>query len=372
MRRWVFNSLLVLFLSFLPRPAGATLLFSGGEDVDFACATGGTCSVDTNSGHFRSTWARSAFYVLGEASDPPVNRFATPTLSANSTLWVHAQYCNLYNNGASCVADTTSNNQMLRVLDSAGNATLIVRGTGTSGQVKISSRSATGVFTDLTTCPAAVGLGVWQFDLYVNYSASGEVALYNNSVQVCDYTGDVTNGDGATTLNKVEFGSPKVASGGNNYSGDWSEVIVATTDTRAMSRFTANTVANGNTVGFSGTNVCSAIWSATTNNDTNYGYSGTSNTTHECTIKSTIPPGSYNVLGLVMSARALVGTSGPQHFDFVTRTGGTDYTSSDYAPLPSFSNITNYIQTTNPATSTPWAISDFTAAGFNVGEVTKP
>jgi len=62
----------------------------------------------------------------------------------------------------------------------------------------------------------------------------------------------------------------------------------------------------------------------------------------------------------------------PDQFVKVTRTGGTDYTSSDFAPLNSFSNITNYIQTTNPATSNPWAVSDFSATGFNVGEETKP
>ena len=77
-------------------------------------------------------------------------------------------------------------------------------------------------------------------------------------------------------------------------------------------------------------------------------------------------------VGLVMSARVLVGATGPQHFDFVTRTGGTDYLSADFAPLNSFSNITNYIQTANPATGNPWAVSDFQAAGFNVGEETKP
>jgi hypothetical protein len=73
-----------------------------------------------------------------------------------------------------------------------------------------------------------------------------------------------------------------------------------------------------------------------------------------------------------MSARVLVGDSGPQHFDFVTRTGGADYVSSDFAPTTTFSNIANYIQTINPATSGSWAVSDFQAADFNVGEETKP
>lgn len=305
--------------------------------------------------------AKSILMSGSGSADPPSNRLATPTFAANSTLWIHAQFCM-----DSC---TTINNtlsaQMLRVIDSAGNPTLIVRGTGPGGQLKISSRTAAGVFTDLVTCPSAVNLPLTQIDLYVNYGTSGEVTFYNNSVAVCDYTGNVTNGDGATTLNQVEF-----SSAGSN--SRWSEVIIATTDTRAMARFTANTLANGNTAGFSGSNICSSIWSAAAVNNSNYGYSGTANVLQECTVKNTIPPGAYSVLGLVMSARALVGSSGPLHFDFATRVNGTDYLSSDFAPTTSFSNFSNYLQTTNPSTSNPWSISDFQATGFNVGEQTKP
>ena len=309
--------------------------------------------------------------AIGSTADPATNRFATPTFLPSSTIWVHAQFCTTQtiSTGYGCgtLGTVTANNgQMLRIMDSSGNPTLIVRGTGTSQQVKISSRTAAGVFTDLVTCSLAFNLALTQLDLFVNYGSSGEVTLYSNSVQVCDYTGNVTNGDGATTLNQVEFASPMGAYGA------WSEVIVAGSDTRAMARFTANTVANGNTTGFSGTNVCSAIWNPISFNDANYGFSGSTNVTHECTINTAFPPGNYNVLGLVMSARVLVGSSGPLHFDFVTRTGGTDYTSSDFAPTATFSNIGNYIQTTNPATSSAWGVSDFTAAGFNVGEKTKP
>ena len=129
---------------------------------------------------------------------------------------------------------------------------------------------------------------------------------------------------------------------------------------------------NGNSTGFSGINICSSIWNATSFNDANFGYSGVNNAIQECTVNNSIPAGSYSVVALVMSARALVGAAGPQHFAFVTRTNGTDYTSSDFAPLNSFSNLANYIQTVNPATGQPWAISDFEATGFNVGEETMP
>ena len=353
------------------RPASAQLLYSGGEDIDFLCASSGTCPVVTGAA-YRSTWAREAVGAIGTAADPPTSRFATPTFTASTTIWVHAQFCQVFAPNDFCGQNitgtpTTANEQMLRVMDSAGNPTLVVRGTGTSGQVAIASRSSSGTFTTLVTCSSAFNATLTQLDLAVTYGTSGSVTLYNSSSQSCTYSGNVTNGDGATTLDAVEFAGVST----NNY-GAWSEVIVAGSDTRAMARFTANTSGNGNTTGFTGTNICSSIWNAITSSDTNYGYTATNSTLQECTINSTIPGGNFTVLGLVMAARALVGATGPQHFDFVTRTGGTDYTSSDYAPTNSFSNITNYIQTTNPATSSSWAVTDFQAAGFNVGEESKP
>jgi hypothetical protein len=354
----------LLAFAFCAGEADATLLFSGGEDIDFTCINNSGCGVQAGGSPFRTNWAREAYGVSGSSVDPPTNRFSTPTFSPNTSLWVHAQFCN---NNLGCVANNTlSNYQMLRVLDPLGNPTLIIRGTGTAGQLKISSRTSAGAFTDLVTCSSAYNSTLTQVDFYINYGTSGEVSFYNNGVQVCDFQGNVTNGDGATTLNQIEFAEP------NNQTSAWSEVIIATTDTRSMSRYSANTNGNGNTTGFSGTNVCSAIWNAGSYNDANYGYSGTSNIVHECTVGNSIPPGSYSVVGFVMSARALVGTSGPQHFDFVTRISGTDYTSPDFAPITSFTNFSNYIQLTNPSTGNPWAVSDFQASGFNVGEETKP
>jgi hypothetical protein len=351
------------FFTFGSSAGAQQLLFAGGEDIDFICNGSGGCSVNTGVG-FRPGWARESYTAWGTNTDPPSNRFATPVFAANSTIWIHAQYCVT----SSCNGTSSDTNvQMLRILDSSNNPTLIVRGTGTLGTLKISSRTSTGTFTDLVTCPGAINAALTQIDVFINYASSGEVKFFNNSVAVCDFTGNVTNGDGATTLDQVEF----AASGNGNY-GNWSEVIIATTDTRAMARFTANTVGNGNTTGFSGTNVCSSIWNAAAFNDANFGFSGSTNVLHECTINGSVPAGSFNVLALVMSARALVGASGPGHFDFLTRVGGTDYASSDIAPTNSFSNFGNYIQTVNPSTSNPWQISDFQAAGFNIGEKTKP
>lgn len=363
--RWLLGLLLLLAPTLAPSGASATLLYAGGEDSDVICANGGGCGVDTNSQHYRPNWAREAIAVGTNTSDPPTNRFATAPFTPSSTLWVHTQYCGLGSNP--CTPRTSSGVQFMRFMDSAGNPALVIRGTGTDGQLGIYTRSAGGTFTSLVTCSSVLGATVQQIDVYINYGTAGEIALYSNSVQVCNYTGDVTNGDGATTINQVEFSGTY-----SSNTGAWSEIIVATTDTRAMARFSAYTVGDGNTTGFSGSNICSSIWNATAFNDTSFGYSDTSGVSQECTVHGTLPAGSYSVLGLVMNARVLVGASGPQHFDFLTRVGGTDYASPDFAPLMSFSNVGNYIQTINPATSNPWSVSDFAASGFNVGEETKP
>ena len=347
-------------------PASAALLYSCGEDIDFVCAPGSTCIITTDTHNFRPGWARLAIYLNSNGSDPPLNRLTTPQFSSSSTVWIHAQFCTLYyscNNGN---FDTISGYQMLRVMDTAGNPTLVVRGTGTNGQLAIASRTSGGSFTTLVTCPAAFSPQLTQLDLYVNYGTSGEVALYSNSVRVCDFTGNVTNGDGATALNQIEMSAPGSAP------GMWSEVIVATTDTRALSRFTAYTNGNGSSTAFSGSNVCTAIWNVNSVNDANYAYTNTSNLIHECTVFSTLPPGSYSVVGVGMSTRALVGATGPQHFNFVVRTGGADYPSADYAPTYNFGNFSNYVLETNPATGLPWTLADLQAAGFNVGLKSKP
>ncbi len=363
-------------LSLYATSAGAQILYSGGEDIDFQCAGSGACVV-IPSAAYRAGWARSAYGVAGTVNDPPINRFSTSTFTASSTIWIHGQFCEVYDSFTGWDAcgqnitgvPTTANAQMIRVFDSAGNPSIVVSGTGSGGQLVVASRSSSGVFTTLTTCSSAITSALSQVDLAINYGASGSVTLYNNGAQVCSYSGNVTNGDGATTLDRVGFASPTTAA---QVSSAWSEIIVAGSDTRAMARFTANTLGNGTTTGFTGTNICSSIWNASSYNDANFGYTSANDTIQECTINSTLPAGSYSVLGVVMSARALVGSTGPQHFDFVTQIGGTEYTSPDMAPLNAFSNLTNYIQAVNPATSNPWSISDIQATGFNLGEESKP
>lgn len=370
MRGFLFGSIAAAMLA-LAVPASGTILFAGGEDIDFSCVAG-SCSVSTGGNPFRTAWARAAYAATGAAADPTTNRFSTSTWSGVASLWVHGQYCN--NNGG-CGANgstnaTTSNSQMIRVFDDAGNPTLIVRGTGTAGQLKISSRTSGGVFTDLVTCSSAFDNALSQIDLFIDYGVAGTVTLYKNSSQTCTYTGDVTNGDGATTLTKVEL------SGTTTQSGAWSEIIAATTSTTAKNLLTIKPNGNGNAVQWTGTNPCTAILNATTVNDASFVQSSTNDQLEQCTVNfgnnnASLPAGTYRVDTFVMSARLLRGATGPQTFDFVTRTASTDYTSTDTALTTSFANY-QYFQTTNPNTLAAWGPTDFSAAGFNIGLKSRP
>lgn len=358
-----------LWLAALPN-AQATILHAGTEDVEYLSCTG-TCTTETDGRTFRSTYSRLSYTSTGVVADPPTNRFRTQAFAGQTSLWFHAQFCTGNGNDCGSPQQSTANMQMLRFMDDLGNPTLIVRGTGVAGQLKVSSRTAAGVFTDLVTCSGALNNTAntpTQVDLFIDYGAAGTITLYNNTVQVCTFTGDTRNGDGATTLTQVEFSS---SASGAGAIGHWTETIVSTTDTRSMAYLRATPLANGNAVQWTGTNICSSIWPAVTINDASFAQSATNNQLQECTVFNTFPGGTWRVNAVVMSTRAQRGASGPQHIQWLTRTGGADFTSVDETIGLSFANYKN-IQHTNPGTALPWTVGDVTAAGFNLGLKSTP
>jgi hypothetical protein len=92
----------------------------------------------------------------------------------------------------------------------------------------------------------------------------------------------------------------------------------------------------------------------------------------EWTTAPTIPNGNWSVLAVAQEARIQVGTTGPQHFEWLLRTGGTDYVSGSLAPSTSFSTFSNQLWSLNPNTSSAWSTTDLTTAGFNLGIESLP
>ena len=346
------NSLAFLITAFLgamllaESSASATTLFAGGEDSDFTLTSG--AAVSTSNGTFSSGYARES--ILAYGGEPPTSYALTPTFTANSTIWVHARE---FDNGPG----TSSAFDVLRVLSPDGVARILIRQTTTQGQYKISTGNAAGTITDLVTMSSSCFATLHSLDLYINYGTSGEVTLYCDGKSYADYTGNVTT-NSATQLNQVLLGG--VTSSGTY----WSEVIVATTDTRNLRLATLSPSANGNTDNWDTGGVSNV--NEVTDNTSTVNASGTAGQIQEYTVTS-LPSGSFQVQDLWVNMKAQVDTSGPQHIQGMVRTGSTDYTSSNLSPPQGSWGWISTDWTTNPNTGVAWTTSDLSAGGFNLG-----
>lgn len=335
-------------------PTHAAILFVGGEDVDFQLI--GTVQTSLSSTFYRSGYARLAQNVsFNSVSDPPANRLVSPVFANQSTIWIHAETYQGTNNTTNLGMNPVS------IYATDGLPHLMIRGTGTGGQVKISKETAAGVYTDLATCTS----GAWpaaslhKFDWFTHYNSSGETTLYIDGTQVCDFIGDVTT-DSLTAVNQVTFAGVNIAIADNDY---WSEVILSTTDTRNMNLVTLAPVANGANMAWSGT---VANVNGTNYNDTNPLTTGTANLVAEFTT-GTLPAGSFTIPVICQSARVEIGTSGPQNFSYIVRpgTGSTDYSVNTTAPTTAFANYQNCL-TQDPSISAGWTPAALSGIQYGV------
>src|ERR1043166_6151013 len=144
----------------------ATIYFAGGEDIDFVfISAADPFAPDTTSGRFRSSWSRCAISgspATGNGNVPPSNCFKTQLWSSSLTaFWLHAEL------SISNTAATTSGNHGLGIGDSGGTWRLLLTGTGTAGQFKISTRDSGGSEADLVTSAAgALVTGLQAVDIF--------------------------------------------------------------------------------------------------------------------------------------------------------------------------------------------------------------
>lgn len=368
-----YTKALLLFLSLcllsVDSAFGVTIYFAGGEDVDFT-AIGSTSVLGSG---VRSAFSRASIVSTSNSTaDPIPGRWQTPAFTAVSTLWIHAQI-------ESNLASGTSGIQALRVLSPDGVARIMLRQTGTAGQLKASTHNAAGTFVDLATAT-----GNWStltptaVDLKIVYgcTAGDQVQLWLNAAQVINYTGASICTDAATTLNQVELGNMNNNTGGagntctsGSAGSCWTEIIVSDSDTRSMGLWTLQPVAAGNTQSWTPNTVGNI--NPNTINDTNFVSTTTNNALSQWTTPTAAPTGIWSVLAVVQSARVRVAGTGPQHFEWLCRSGGTDHVTGSVAPGLSFGNWGPQIWVNNCSTGSAWAISDI-ATGFNLGIESLP
>ena len=347
-------------------PIGNPIVYwSGTEDIDVLIT--GPNAASANSG-CDPQFVRCAVGSNGQGSVavPLVSSVSNPLSFGNlSSFWYHA---NVIISGL----NTSANCNGFAFTDNAGVVRLLLRGTGTNGQWKLSTRNAASTITDVPGASAVIPFpanALFKIDMFVNYSTSGQFTLYCNGAVALD-TGPGVNitTDGATSLSFFQIGNFYT---GSSF-GHWhSEIIVADSDTRAARIWQMNSSTAGNTDQWTGAlaNVNKALVS-----DTTYVTAATAGLIQEYKTGGIVfPSGNFSVVAVKMTARALVGVTGPQHIQYVTRVGTTDYLGSTWTPFApgSFYNDAPYnapyVQTTNPATGVAWTVADITAATFNYG-----
>lgn len=335
-----------------------TILYAGGEDISFTLIGG----ANGNITNYRSGFGRIGLMANANSgtADPPAARWVSPTFTATSTLWIHAA---IYQ----ALGSSTANQQGLIVRSPDGVSRVLVRQTATAGQLKVSSRNAAGTITDLGS-PASTNLPTGQggastltlFDLFINYTSAGGVTLYLNGIPVITYSGDPRT-DSATQLNQVEFANLGLSAGGVTATEtSWSEIIMADQDTRSMALVTMAPQASGNTQAWTPNTLANI--NKTTASDSTFISTTTNNTLSQWTQPTTLPTGVWNVLAMVQNARVQASVTGPQHFDWSCRTGGSDYLAGTSQAPPSGGGFQNFqrIWATNPRTSAAWTTTDIT------------
>lgn len=334
-----------------------TVSFAGGEDVSFIQRNSAT--VSTVSSIFRAAFVRCALTSNGlTAQIPPTTASYWQSLSftALSAFWFHARISNNQSN------TTVANCPWVAWGDAGGVWRLLLIGTGVAGQFAIAKRNAAGTLTTLATSAAGAITATnppMALDVNVNYSTTGRVTVYIDGQIVCD-TGasvDVTT-DGATAIGPFFLNNH--GTGNSNF---WSEIILQDTTTLGLALQTLPPVAAGNTQSWTPNTVGNV--NPITINDTNFVSTASVNALSEWTLSTTLPAGGWTIEAIVQAARVAAGTTGPQNYEFLTRTvDGSDHVQGTTAPLVgSFSNAMS-IWGVNPHTGTAWGANELINSGI--------
>ncbi|MGZ3747535.1 MAG: hypothetical protein ACXWRE_09195 [Pseudobdellovibrionaceae bacterium] len=323
--------------------AKATILWVGGEDVDFP---NGSQACNSNLAGWRSGYGRIAVYSCTNGSVAKGVPFAgggvtSAWLSAQFRYWSEAGSSKFFGFGIS----GTDNGIFLGI--SAANAykAAIWKHDGTTWTELASASNTT--FSDGPN---------YKLDMQiVNYGANGTVNIYVNqgASPIVTYTGDIRS-SGATSFDSFYLA-------GGNSSGPFSELIASTTDTRLLSLVTLQPNAAGDTTQWSG--AYTDIDEALTDDSDNVA-TATSGNNFQCNL-SNLPTGNFSIQAVKVAARATKTPTGATSISLGVKTNGS-ISVPTAAPLL---DVWGYIETfypTNPVTSTSWTPTEINALQINI------
>lgn len=360
------------------------IYFCGSDVLSFGSigaqlATTGALQIDSTAGRFRTGgYARYAISQLISQVTANTVFQVTPSLSGGSggltSFWwtgrVWAQNVS--------IGSPTTNCHLWQIRDINGIVRLRMRNTNTgvglgvtAGPYAIETVNAAGAATQIGS--TTIG-GLSQapgtpdkIDVQVVYAGSGTglLTVWINGTQVFTFSGSLLT-DSNTTVDFIFLGACSLTAAGTAPITSWSEIVVASQDTRAMSLGAQGPVAPGNTDNF--TSGSAANMNQNAPSYTSPDYSATAGQLQEYEVTPAVPTGTFSIVSVVQHIIAAVGGSGPQHIQAAVRTGGADFTSSNLAPPSSWGLVTHNWDS-NPNTSAAWLTTDLAASSsaFNAG-----
>jgi len=337
-----------------------TIIWAGGEDLDFECIGG----APVETAYYRSSYARCALGVPVQrtATTGMVTYWNTGNIFALANFWLSARcadtsYCSPSNEDG--------NSFLVRWYDAAGLPRLQVsgipwgdgnRGNSSLNGFRLQTLNAAGTVTTIaTTTNGFVDNYIAKLDFHINYLSS--FTMYVDGLAHLTFTGtlatDANTGLGGFSLGQsAQYGSDLNIGSGAGGTAYWSELIIATTDTRSMSLQTLPPTGAGAT----------SAWVGDANGDTvnlvsfNDGAGITSASAGE--IELFTQGGTYTapyIAGIVVSARAMTGSSAPQNMSLLLNQGGTTYASPALA-LGGYFAAYQYVWQSDPSTGAPFAV----------------
>lgn len=207
------------------------ILFVGTDDTDFRNIS---AYADYNSISasfaYRSNLVRSGLWV-GNSTGATKAWIATPVLTTTANpIWLSAYhgYPSVMQGGA------------YLQFRAAGNVVAEFR-VNSNNSISLYLRNSSGIMTwAAETAPRVYDYAggnadgySWKYDYMIDLASSGNVRLYHSGKAVLNYTGNTLGSlPAGTKIDEIYFGNGSATGGGRLI---WSEIIMATTDTRTMS-----------------------------------------------------------------------------------------------------------------------------------------
>jgi hypothetical protein len=332
--------------------AHATILWAGGEDIDFPNNfSGGPAVMTAGSGQYDPTYTRAA--VFPSTGYVVSNSFAGGPVT---TAWLHEV---VYNNVNVCC----NVNAVSPVLGLTGgpstNAGLWI-GTYNYGSQLSLYKFNGSTFTTLASEPgnSFICCARYSLDLHVvSFGTSATVTVYVNGspTPIISYSGDVTV-SGVSSVSAVSLARV-------NYISYFptSQIIVSDTDTRTMHLATLAPNAAGDANAWTGsyTNI-----NPISINDASVIYDANAGDNFESKLNA-LPAGTFWVPAVVVKARGVKGSTGLGSLGLGVKTNSV-------INIPGFSSQQLYWSTTetyyqsNPVTSASWTQGDVNALQINL------